>query len=213
MVTARRSSNLVNNTFETSATQNASVAILERPEVSTIKEEVASKTQMTESQLEEAKARRKNLDMLLNYDRYAEQSAVQEQAVEQVLDEIQITAQSLSEEDIRPTSTTMQFGDDIDSIREEMRQGRNEEKVSYKLNSRGKFVIALYSIAVTVILALIIMNTGMLAKLSNISQTKSAELASTVQEYNAVVAEIENISDADHIISVAQNDFGMVKGN
>ena len=71
-----------------------------------------------------------------------------------------------SEEDFRPTSTTMQFGDDnIEELREEMRKSE-EEIQGYHLNSKGKIAVIIYSMVITVIFALIILNTGLLARLS-----------------------------------------------
>ena len=77
--------------------------------------------------LSEAKERRKNLDKLLNYDRYSEEV----ETVTEITDSAAVASPaptSFSDEDIRPTSTTMQFGEDIDSIREEMNAAKSEEK-------------------------------------------------------------------------------------
>lgn len=218
MVTTRRSTNVSNSVFEQRTT--GGVDVLERP-APVAKEEAAAKVDFSEAQTQEAKARRKNLDRLLNYDRYSESmvaSAPAETIVKErpmVREEVKVENKStaLSEEDIRPTSTTMQFGDDIDGIREEMRTRTVEENVSYKLNGKGKFAIVLYSLVVTVILALIVMNTGMLSKLSNANQAKAQELNAVVAEYNTLMSEVDSISTSEHIANVAENQFGMVKGN
>ena len=104
----------------------------------------------------------------------------------------------------------MQFGEDIDQIRHEMNIKR-EEQVKPSLNNRGKLAITLYALVVTVILALIVLNTGVLAKLSNLNQAKSAELNNVIERYNALQSEIESISNSDYIMDVAQNQFGMIK--
>jgi cell division protein FtsB len=74
-------------------------------------------------------------------------------------------------------------------------------------------VVVLYSLVVTVILALIVLNTGLLANLSEVKAAKAEELSQVMQEYDALTAEINDISSADYVSSVAENDFGMVKGN
>lgn len=198
MVTTRRSSEM-SATYETRTT--GSVGLLDRPETN---EEVNFVEQTTEAQ-----ERRRNLDKLLNYDRFTEQSAlVVEDEIEQVSNEF-----ALSDEDIRPTSTTMQFGDDIDQIRREMNQSKQTQKDGYVLNSKGRLVITLYAIAVTVILALIVLNTGVLASLSNKVEARVAVLDETIARYEAVQEEIGRISNSDYIIDYAQNELGMVKGN
>ncbi len=216
MVTTRRSSNNVNSVFEPYATPTSDVAILERP----IEEEIVTKVESVQQPVikdlnEEAKERRKNLDRILNYDRYSEQMSAVVETFAPVIEEQKEEAPvfALSDEDIRPTSTTMQFGEDIESIREEMKAEREEEKTDYRLNGKGKIAVVLYSLVITVILALIVMNTGMLSRLNEINAAKTAELSMAMSEYTAVMEEINAISDSNYIANVAENNYGMVKGN
>ncbi|MBR1967887.1 MAG: hypothetical protein IKA11_00640 [Clostridia bacterium] len=206
MVTARRSTT-DNFTANTSGSARGGVELLERPRASAGYSTVAP---VRENNLNDAKERmQRNLDKLMNYDRYAERQA-EEAAVEEkaVMEE----TVSVAEEDIRPTSTTMQFGENIDQIREEMKQATAvESESSYQLNSKGKLAVILYSLAVTIILALIILNTGVLAKLSNSNTAKAAELNATIERFNEVTTKIESISDSNYIINVAENEYGMVK--
>ena len=65
--------------------------------------------------------------------------------------------------------------------------------------------------AVTVILALIVLNTGVLANLSDRADAKAAQLEATVARFEAIQEEIEAMTDANYIIDVAQNQYGMVK--
>jgi hypothetical protein len=88
---------------------------------------------------------------------------------------------------------------------------KEEEQLSYHLNRKGKFVVALYSLAVAVIMALIVLNTGVLAGLRTSNQAKVDLLNQKVAEYNAINQEIESISSNDHVINVAENDLGMIK--
>lgn len=206
MITTTRRSYELANAYEQGSSA-AGVDLLERPRAY----EEYNHAPITED-LNEAKERRKNLDKLLNYDRYSEQV----EAAPEVVDSAAVSTPApaaFSDEDIRPTSTTMQFGDDIDNIREEMNATKNQEKTGYRLNGKGKVVVVLYSLVVTVILALIVLNTGLLANLSGVKAAKAEELTQVMQEYDALTAEIEGISNSDYISSVAENELGMVKGN
>ena len=118
----------------------------------------------------------------------------------------------MQDDDIRPTSTTMQFGDgDIDQMYKEMNRANETVKESYHLNNKGKLVIVLYSLAVMVILALIAINTGMLATLSGTQQAKTAELNAKIAEYSVLQEEIESISSDDYVINQAETVLDMVK--
>ena len=209
MITTRRSEGNIINAYE-SETSKGGVALLERKEVATV------------APVEDAEARARmqdNLEKLLNYDRYSEiqdsvatiEAPVQE--VEQVVEMVNLEQQrAFADEDIRPTSTTMQFGDgDIEKLRMDMRKVE-EQKGSYRLNGKGKLVVVLYSLVVTVILALIAVNSGVLASLSNTTQAKAVEYQSKVATYNALQSEIESITSSEHIINVATGEYGMIKG-
>ena len=215
MVTTRRSAETVESVYGQSNSMGG-VGLLERNVPRSYSE--FAQAPLAEENLDAAKERmQKNLDRLLNYDRYSEQDSV---AVTEEIEAIETVASqevSLADEDIRPTSTTMQFGDgDIDQIYKEMNRQQTYEEESasgYKLNKKGKLVLVLYALAVTVILALIVINTGVLARLSNTNQAKAAELSATIEKYDVLRSEIDSISDSDYIIDVAQNEYGMVKGN
>lgn len=205
MVTTRRATDTVNSAYDNSS--NGGVGLLERPISQLEPAQVESQTQVNNA---DAERMQKNLYKLLNYDRFTEEQMqdVQEKQEEQAV------ASSLSDEDIRPTSTTMQFGDDnIDQIREEMKQHQAEQETSYQLNAKGKIAVVLYSLVVAVILALIVLNTGVLATISNERKNMNQALNTQIAQYNAIQAEIESISNPDYIIDVAQNQYGMVKSN
>ena len=107
MITTKRSG--TNNSYSQS---QSSVAVLERP-VSSYNNFVSA-PQREESTEEASLRMRENLQKLLNYDRYTETvqdsvAVVEETPVETVVEET-----ACLDEDIRPTSTTMQFGDDAD---------------------------------------------------------------------------------------------------
>ncbi len=204
MVITRRSSE--ETAFANEHGSLGGVSVLERP--ATYEEFVAEKPAIEENLESEKELRRKNLEKLLNYDRYSAEVKEVEEVQAEITAEPVVSV--LSDEDIRPTSTTMQFGEDIDQIRREMNV-RKEEHVKPSLNSRGKLAVTLYALVVTVILALIVLNTGVLAKLSNITEAKTAELNTTIERYNAIQSEIDSISNSDYIMDVAQNQLGMIR--
>lgn len=200
MIVTRRSSDVAS---EVQTVERASsVALLERKPINNVVESV--KVEETYEQQQERM--QKNLERLLNYDSYADQKEA-----EKVVEDVVVSQPVSQEEDIRPTSTTMQFGDgDLDQMYKEMAVERKREK-QYSLNAKGKFVIALYSLAVTLILALIVLNTGVLASLSNAREAKAQTLAKLQNESYSIQQEIDEISSPDHIIKQAE-DLGMVKG-
>ena len=200
MVTTRRSTEMTSNSYD-NASNRGGVDLLERPQA-------VAQVEQTESQkssTDQAERMQKNLYNLLNYDRFTQENM----QVEQVDVAQEVT--DFSDEDIRPTSTTMQFGDDIEQIREEMKQREVVEETNYHLNAKGKIAVILYSLVVTVILALIVLNTGILANFSAKESAMTASLNQKVMEYNQVMSNIENISSPDYIIDIAQNQYGMVK--
>ena len=201
MVDIRRSS------VDILAQSRESVALLERkPEVQ------ASTAPVVEETYEQQQQRmQKNLERLLNYDRYTEtnmDTAVQEEVVV----DSAVVAPVNQEEDIRPTSTTMQFGDgDIDQMYKEMATAKKREK-EYSLNAKGKFVIALYSLAVTIIFALIILNTGVLASLSGVKEAKAQTLSGLQAERYALEQQIDSVTSPENVSKTAEDVLGMIKG-
>lgn len=203
MVTTKRSDNTVNSFYSQSS---VGVGLLERNAPVSYDDYVSDNVTREES-LAETKARmRRNLDMLLNYDK-ASAVATEEKVEEQA---VVVNEASLQEEDIRPTGTTMQFGDiDIDQIRAEMRT-EEKEKRQYRLSGKGKMAIVLYALTVVVVLALIILNTGVLNSLNR----QNLQSMSTVGQLEAEIAslntEIQNYDDA--FVSKTAEGWGMIKG-
>ncbi len=223
MITTRRADNNSMNAFGSDASRGG-VALLERREPATYSEYVAPQT--TGESVDEARVRmRANLDRLLNVDRYSEQ--VQSTAVPnieqianaetesvQVVEQATTVAeevQAISEDDIRPTSTTMQFGDgDIENLRMDMKAEQEESQGKYRLNAKGKIVVVLYALVLTVVLTLIAINTGVLAKLSNQEQTAMAQVEENKQLYSRVMEDVESISNSEYISEQAVG-LGMKK--
>lgn len=184
-----------------------SVSVMEKPR------ETVNNSPKTAEELEAAAQRMKrNLEKLLNYDVQTEEAELTPS--HNVEEEVSAAPEiAVSEEDIRPTTTTMQFGtDDVDKMRNEMVADK-EETATYKLNLKGKVAIAIYSVVVAIIMALIIINTGVLATLSRNNAAKETQLETLQSEYVVKTEEIASISQDDHVISVATNDLGMILGN
>lgn len=201
MITTRRSTESESFAYE----PVGGVSVLERPQSKVdYNQEEQSQAKVNFSE-EEAK-RKSNLEKLLNYDRYSEQ--VNDQQVQTIVDE----TVSLSDEDLRPTSTTMQFGEDIEHITNEMYKQEASQEQSYRLNGKGKLVVMLYSLVVAVIMALIVLNTGVLATLSSTSSAKAKELANAQAQFNQIQMEIDQITSPEQVIESAK-DFGMIQGN
>ena len=213
MVTTRRDEK---TTTYSQSQRGSAIDLLERkvPSYSAITED------RVEESLEEAKERmQKNLDKLLNYDRYTEMGYVQDiEMASSVVPEISETATvsespvAFSDEDIKPTTTTLQFGDgEVDKVYDDMQRQKESQKSSYRLNGAGKLVVVLYSLAVTVILALIILNTGVLASLRSGNEAKASVLDEKVAEYQMLSEKIDALSSNERVIDIAENDYGMIK--
>lgn len=183
--------------------------------VDLLEKEVAyeTATPAREESMEEAKARmQRNLDRLLNYDRYSEMEAEEQAAVIEDTPQEEIKA-AYSDEDIRPTTTTTQFIDGDPQIFNDAEKSRTESKSSYKLNGKGKLIVAMYALVVTVILALIVLNTGVLKSLAQDISALDATYTARVSELNAQNAEITRLSSDERVVSVAVNEYNMVYGN
>ena len=102
----------------------------------------------------------------------------------------------------------------LEQIREDMKATATvvDEEVSYSLNTKGKLALILYSLVVTVILALIVLNTGILSRLSATETAMANTVNAKATEYNALMNEIDSISSPEYVIDAAQN-LGMNKGN
>lgn len=124
----------------------------------------------------------------------------------------EIAPEQYADEDVSPTSTTMQFGvGETESVIKDLTKTRESEKNSYKLNAKGKIVVALYAVAVMVILALIVLNTGVLATLKRSNAALVEDVAAVAAEYNKLVAEIDTVSSDEYVIDVAENIYNMVR--
>ncbi|MBQ0099272.1 MAG: hypothetical protein KBS91_01840 [Firmicutes bacterium] len=200
MITTRRSGNGSNEMLYEN--ENGGIALLERD---------FFKAEARTEEYDEAKNKermQKNLYNLLNYDRFSENMKIEEtvQETEEVVNQVYAS----SDEDITPTSTTMQFGDiDANTMHNEMQH--EESDTSYKLNKKGKIVIALYSVCIAVVMALIIINASVIAMLSNRQAELNSELQQVMAEYNEAKIEADYAMSEENIINLAENVYNMIK--
>ena len=120
---------------------------------------------------------------------------------------------SFADEDIKPTSTTLQFGDgEIDKVYGDMQRQKDTQKESLRLNGKGKLVMVLYALAVTVILALIVLNTGVLTSLKSERLSKESVVSSLSAEVQSIEVENAYFYSEEYVGPIAEQ-LGMVKGN
>lgn len=209
MLTTKRSGE--NSYF--SDERSGSVDLLERNVPDTYAQYINTEKTEVEEDFETAKERmQKNLDLIMNYDKVEQEEKAE---VEEIVDERQSTPEiSISDDDIRPTSTTLQFGEgNIDQMYSDMKMFADEEKTGHRLSVKNKVIIAIYSLVVAAILTLIVMNTSVLAMIRSENAAKVELLNSRVQQYTALTNEIQEISSNEHVVDLAENEYGMIKGN
>lgn len=205
MITTRREVSDKLNTYVTEQDRNLAVN-------STFAERT-----MSGETISDAERTRKNLEYIMNYDRYivtereeavarvadAETDVVKDEVIAPEKEEAEVKL-----EDIEPSSTTMQFLNE--STTELMGDIKKEKKEAFHLTRKAKVMIALYAFAVTVIMALIVLNTTVLGNLSGMIKHKTSEYQSLKTSYEQVMDELENVSDEETIAEKA-TEFGMIK--
>ena len=124
-----------------------------------------------------------------------------------------VAAPSVEEsEDLRPSSTTMQIESAEDSdLYEDLnykRESKTEE--NFRISSKGKMLIAIYSAVVILILSLIIINARMLKSLDGSLSTRNERVNELQKTYERVS---DDYSDAmsDEAIDAWAKENGMQK--
>ena len=163
----------------------------------------------------------KNFDMLLNYEKYieeAKQKELEDQRIREMTAAAQETArtqtiekENVNTEDITPSSTTMQFGvEDVANLYSDMKE-EEKENTRPRINARGKLLLAVYTIVVATILALIIINTSVLSSLRNNNAAAEARLNELRNNYTQVTEKLNEVSSDEHVIDIATGEYNMVK--
>ena len=92
------------------------------------------------------------------------------------------------DENLIPSSTTMQFESyDENDIYEEVRpKNETDLQKKYKINTKGKVLIAVYALVVATILALIVINSRMLKSLDSSISGYANKVTELTDEYSNV---------------------------
>ena len=122
-------------------------------------------------------------------------------------------ATTVESDDLKPSVETLahtgeyksgyyknQYKSDVESITE-----------SYKLSGKGKIVIAIYSLLLVLVFALIIFNAKYLRGMDNKIQNTQQEVVKITQEVEEVKAKLEEASSDETIISKAKEFLNMVE--
>ncbi|MBE5742738.1 MAG: hypothetical protein E7360_05455 [Clostridiales bacterium] len=114
--------------------------------------------------------------------------------------------------DLKPTSTTMQFEkSEQNDIYEEINAKRDlKEEKGYKINAKGKVLIAVYALVVVTIFSLIVLNSRMLRNLDNSIDNYSAQVQTLTEQRNEVYNELSEVMSDDVVIEKAVQ-MGMEK--
>jgi cell division protein FtsL len=108
--------------------------------------------------------------------------------------------------DITPSATTMQFtleNDDCDD-------GLQNAQKSYGISARGKIMIAVYTLVVATIIALIAMNAKVLKTMEESIKEKEAAVGSLIQQTQLLSEELAHVSSED-VISQKAIELGMTR--
>ena len=126
---------------------------------------------------------------------------------DQMIDSATKTMES-NDLDLIPTPTTMQFvGKDRSYIYEDLNEkdtvDEEDDQAVYKINTKGKIMIAVYALVVLTIFALIIMNTSI-----NEQEARIEMLQAENQELN----DVYNFVSSDEEIIRKATEMGMIAG-
>ena len=215
MVTTRREGAVISDITRSEA--KSRLGLLERTQPVSFNE-VSEPEETTETRNANMS---KNFDMLLNYEKYieeAKQKELEDQRIREMTAAAQETArtqtiekENVNTEDITPSSTTMQFGvEDVANLYSDMKE-EEKENTRPRINARGKLLLAVYTIVVATILALIIINTSVLSSLRNNNAAAEARLNELRNNYTQVTEKLNEVSSDEHVIDVATGEYNMVK--
>ena len=161
-------------------------------------------------ELTERELASKAIDELLTYEQYSveEEHGAREEKIADLIKDID--GVSLANDDLTPTVETMKF-QGKDNAEEFYNNSIEEGAFSFKLNKRGKMLIAVYSIAVALILALIVLNTGVINAIQLRLDEKAEKVASLETEYAQILEEVDVVTSDEYVIDRAVNEFNMSK--
>ena len=109
--------------------------------------------------------------------------------------------------DVTPSATTMQFTLENDDYEEDQLQTTNK---SYKISPRGKIMIAVYTLVVATIIALIAMNAKVLKSMEESINEKETAIGSLAAQTEILSEELAYVS-SEEVISQKAIELGMTK--
>lgn len=117
--------------------------------------------------------------------------------------------------DIYPSETTMQFNEKdrkylYEDFHAEKEHEKAEENPEYRVNTKGKVLIAVYALVVLTIFTLIILNTRLLKNMNNSLSQQEARVAVIQAKTEELKARYEFVSSDAEVIRRAE-EMGMVK--
>ncbi len=134
---------------------------------------------------------------------------------QEMINEAATDTKNRNDIDLYPSPTTMQFvGKDRQYIYEDMNDKdetiEEDDQASYKINTKGKVMIAVYALVVLTIFTLIIMNTKLIKNMNNSISEQEARIEILQQENEALQAEYEIVSSDEEVVRRAEQ-MGMIK--
>ena len=123
---------------------------------------------------------------------------------------VPVAPSKVEESDLCPSSTTMQFkGEKAEA--EVFRDIHEEAATSYKINTKGKLLIAVYALVIVTLFALIILNTRALKSLDADIENMNASVAQLQSQSVRLTEDLEYISSDENIMDRAENELNMIR--
>ena len=123
---------------------------------------------------------------------------------------------TINQIDLYPSTTTMQFAEKKDRrhVYEDFSDMDlsvdEEDESSYKINTKGKVMIAVYALVVLTIFALIIMNTRLIKNMNESISEQEMRIENLIEENQALQAQYEFVSSDEEVLRKAV-EMGMVR--
>ena len=123
---------------------------------------------------------------------------------------------NINQIDLYPSTTTMQFAEKKDRrhVYEDFSDMDlsvdEEDESSYKINTKGKVMIAVYALVVLTIFALIIMNTRLIKNMNESISEQEMRIENLIEENQALQAQYEFVSSDEEVLRKAV-EMGMVR--
>ncbi len=130
-----------------------------------------------------------NFDRILHYDSYSQQASVKE-----INETYQMYTSSVNV-DVNPSSTTMQFkGMPKAEIYQDYKV-QTEYEAKTAVRPRGKLLMAVLSLAVCLLSALVIFNTALLKDLNTLIEDKNTQIERLTDEKGTLIDVLEDVSN------------------